>query len=95
MWTDGQAEKKDMTKLTVAFRNFAEALTKKILLHLDLYSQLLCLSELTLWWQVVNVVAPETNRDLRQLRERFYEEVMGGTAPERRYCIFSLILDNL
>jgi hypothetical protein len=40
---DGRTDrrKKNMTKLTVVFRNFADALTKKILLHFDFYSQLL------------------------------------------------------
>ncbi|KAJ4446787.1 hypothetical protein ANN_13485 [Periplaneta americana] len=40
--------------------------------------------ELTLWWEVVHVLAPLTNRDLRHLKERYIEKVMGGQAPEAR-----------
>jgi hypothetical protein len=84
--TDG---KTDMTKLIVAFRNFVNV-PKKILLYIDFYSQLLCVSELSLWWDVVHVLAPQTNRDLRQMKERYIESVMGGRAPETRYLIVTV-----
>jgi hypothetical protein len=51
------------------------------------YSELTYLSELTLWWEVVHVLAPQTNRDMREMKERYIERVMGGRAPETRYVI--------
>ena len=78
-----------MTKLIVAFRSFANA-PKKILLDTDCYSQLLCVSELTLWWEVVHVLAPQTNRVLRQMKESYIETVMGGRAPETRYLVVTV-----
>ena len=85
--TDG---KTDMTKLIVAFRNFVNAPKKDSGRYTDFYSQLLCVSELTLWWEVVHVLAPQTNRDLRQMKERYIESVMGGRAPETRYLIVTV-----
>ena len=79
-----------MTKLRVAFRNFVKAPKKNILLDIDFYSQLLCLSELTLWWEVVHVLAPQTNRDLRQMKELYIQRVMGGRAPETRYLTITV-----
>jgi hypothetical protein len=44
-------------------------------------------SELTLWWEVVHILAPQTNRDMREMKERYIEKIMGGRAPETRYVV--------
>jgi hypothetical protein len=44
-------------------------------------------SELTLWWEVVHILAPQTNRDMREMKERYIERIMGGRAPETRYVV--------
>jgi hypothetical protein len=83
--TDGRTDGK--TDI-VSFRNFVDA-PKRDSAQIY-YSQLLCVSELTLWWEVVHELAPQTNRDLRQMKERYIEKVMGGRAPETRYVILSV-----
>jgi hypothetical protein len=45
------------------------------------------LSELTLWWEVVHILSPQTNRDMREMKERYIERIMGGRVPETRYFI--------
>jgi hypothetical protein len=51
------------------------------------YSDRTYLTELTLWWEVVHILAPQTNRDMREMKERYIERVMGGRAPETRYVV--------
>ncbi|KAJ4431869.1 hypothetical protein ANN_20475 [Periplaneta americana] len=40
--------------------------------------------ELTLWWQVVNMLAPLTNSDLRSLEQRYMEKATGSPNTESR-----------
>ncbi|KAJ9575360.1 hypothetical protein L9F63_025688, partial [Diploptera punctata] len=48
--------------------------------------------ELALWWEVVHILAPQTNSDMRSLKEKYIEKIKGGQTPLTRstFCSSSV-----
>nr|CAD7423024.1 unnamed protein product [Timema monikensis] len=40
--------------------------------------------ELVMWWDIVRILAPTTNKDMRRFKETYIEKVTGGRAPQTR-----------